>query len=525
MIVHPMGNEAQGAGERIQGEAVAREKPIRVELAGNEFEPVQVVIEAPAGQDLPDVAVTLGPLRQSGSRARTWPRDDISLWRVGEVEVYDLWEPHQSLGWYPDPLLPLREPLTLDAGQRLTVWVRFFACSQLPSGTYQGELEVASAGKVLRRLPVEVTLWDFTVPTEQHFTLSIPIWGGHLEAMYPGSQTPERRRAYLDMLYDHRVAPFPLDENEIEHAMERGVRDFNLACFPRDGISPETAQGVGKTAARRREKGWDRRAGAYVLLGDEAPRECYPYIQEQGRLVGELAPSVARRFTVHDQMFGQVPWIVEQMRDRADTVIHAAAHCYPVDSLTRSFRDAGFGVWWYHVAEHFYIPSGGGSQMAQGRLALWRHWEYQVPGQLHWGMTYWGDANIAGQDGRKWPDIPWDTKGSRGGDGYLVYPAPGGEACWPSLRLEQLRDGVEDYEYFILLKDLTEGLEKQSQRGRGEKIAARLEENRRLLALDDALVKTYTEYDHRPEAYRDYRRRLAKAIVATERYEGPIPPR
>lgn len=357
------------------------------------------------------------------------------------------------------------------------------------------------------RLPVEVTVGGFTLSVEQHFALTIPIWGGQMDAMYPGSQTPERRRAYLDMLYDHRVAPFPLADEEIPHAIERGVREFNLVCFGKDGVEPEKAKHVAEQAARWHEKGWDKLARMYVLLGDETPRDNYPYLREQGRLVGEGAPSVARRFTVSPEMIQDIGWIGQQMRGRADTLILGISPGV-ADRLSQNVRATGLGLWWYYVAGHYYIPM----DKAEARVVLWRHWKYQVPGQLHWGMTYWGDANIAGRDGKKWPEIPWDTKGCRSGDGYLVYPAPGGAAFWPSVRLEQLRDGIEDYEYFHLLKGLTDRLASKGNPA----VVARVAENRRFLSLDDSLVKSYTEYTQDLVAYRAYRQRIAQAIVATQ---------
>lgn len=529
------------AGDRAAPEVIGWGQPIRVELARREFEPVQLVIEASPQAPLEDLAVTVGPLRRvetglspgravrrwlgalplnrrRGRALDVWPAGHIALWHVATVEVYNLWEPHQSLGWFPDPLMPVDGPFAVPAGGRRVVWVCFHAPPDLGSGIYRGRLTVTAGGRAVGQVEVEVTVWDFALPIEQNFALVIPIWGGHLEAMYPGSQTPERRQAYLDMLYDHRVAPIALDlddDREVEHAIARGVRDFNLACFPRDSVARETAVRVGGIAARWREKGWDRQTRPYVLLGDEAPREDYAHLREQGRLIAEVAPGVARRWTVHDQMFGQVPWIAEQMRGLADTAIPAAAPCYPVENLTRAFREAGFGVWWYHVAAHFYIPSG--DTIAEARLSLWRHWKYHVPGQLHWGMTYWGDTNIRGQDGRTWPDIPWDTRDSRAGDGYLVYPAPGGTACWPSIRLEQLRDGIEDYEYFHLLEELTRRLEETAPAQRTE---GRRAENRRLLAMEEGPIASYTEYPVRPEVYRACRARLARAIIAARRLLG-----
>jgi hypothetical protein len=206
-------------------------------------------------------------------------------------------------------------------------------------------------------------------------------------------------------------------------------------------------------------------------------------------------------------MIPDVGWSCRQMRGLADTLILAASPS-ATDRLSRDVRAAGLGLWWYYVAQHYYIPTDN----AEARLVLWRHWKYHVPAQLHWGMTYWGDANIAGRDGKKWPEIPWDTKDCRSGDGYLVYPAPGGSAFWPSVRLEQLRDGIEDYELFCRLKELTNRLEQKAPAD----FSARVAENRRLLAIEDSLVKSYTEYDRLARSYRAYRQRLAKAVVATQ---------
>ena len=487
--------------------AIAWQKPLRVELARNEFESGQIVVEAPVDRPLRNVQVEVGPLVRRGWSRKTWPAHDISLWQVGLVEAINLWEPHQSLGWLPDPLLPLNRPLEVPAGQRRSILVHFFAASKLSAGVYRGEVFVSAADMPKRRVPVEVTVWDFSLPVEQHFTLSIPIWGGQMDAMYPGSQTPERRRAYLDMLYDHRVAPFPLAEEEIPHAIERGMRDFCLVCFGKDGVEPEKAKSVGEIAARWHDRGWDKTARTYVLLGDEAPRDGYPFQREQGRLMGKLAPGVARRFTVSPEMIQDIAWIDQQMHGLADTVILAALPSV-TDRLSRDVRTAGLGLWWYYVAQHYYIPSDN----AEARLVFWRHWKYQVPGQLHWGMTYWGDENVAGRGGVKWPDIPWDTKACRSGDGYLVYPAPGGAAFWPSVRLEQLRDGIEDYEYFHLLKTLTARLPENVQTAQAQSTA-----NRQLLDLGEALIQSYAQYDKRPETYRAYRQRLAQAIIATQK--------
>ena len=72
------------------------------------------------------------------------------------------------------------------------------------------------------------------------------------------------------------------------------------------------------------------------------------------------------------------------------------------------------------------------------------------------GLLYWRID--------KWPSDPWNDVNNAGtyssanypGEGMLVYPGQpvGVDGVVASMRLKWLRDGVEDYEYVQLLKDL-----------------------------------------------------------------------
>src|SRR5439155_497619 len=75
------------------------------------------------------------------------------------------------------------------------------------------------------------------------------------------------------------------------------------------------------------------------------------------------------------------------------------------------------------------------------------------------GLFYWGID--------RWTSDPWKNVNNRGmfgegnypGEGVLVYPGqPAGvSGVVPSIRLKQLRDGIEDYEYVEILKKLGRG--------------------------------------------------------------------
>ncbi len=86
------------------------------------------------------------------------------------------------------------------------------------------------------------------------------------------------------------------------------------------------------------------------------------------------------------------------------------------------------------------------------RLLLWQNQKYGVTGFLYWGLDTWRD-NLAGE--KRWPEVKWnpatwrnDAGKAHNGDGQLLYPGPNRQPL-SSIRLENFRDGCEDYEYLL----------------------------------------------------------------------------
>jgi len=87
------------------------------------------------------------------------------------------------------------------------------------------------------------------------------------------------------------------------------------------------------------------------------------------------------------------------------------------------------------------------------RLMFWECFKYGAEGFLYWGTTHW-DLNCQGD--QRWPQKPWITynrQPGHNGCGYLIYPGPDGTPL-SSIRLELVRDGIEDYEYLYLLRQV-----------------------------------------------------------------------
>lgn len=95
----------------------------------------------------------------------------------------------------------------------------------------------------------------------------------------------------------------------------------------------------------------------------------------------------------------------------------------------------------------------------------------------------------------------------RNGVGNFVYPGPDGRLL-PSLRLENLRDGLEDYEYLCLMRS---GIEKLRQQNGDPGLLARAEA---VLAVPQSVARAVNDYSSDPSHLLAWRARLADMIEA-----------
>src|SRR5262249_45525189 len=152
-------------------------------------------------------------------------------------------------------------------------------------------------------------------------------------------------------------------------------------------------------------------------------------------------------------------------------------------------RKLGEEVWWYVCSTpaapwaNFWLDQPG----AAHRVLFWQTFARRVDGLLYWGVNHWPafDARTAKPPpaDKAWPRAPWGDHG-RHGDGYLLYPGPDGPL--PSLRLEIIRDGIEDYDALRMLADLL--------KQKGDRIPPTVAERaRRALAVSPAIFESMTQ--------------------------------
>jgi len=91
------------------------------------------------------------------------------------------------------------------------------------------------------------------------------------------------------------------------------------------------------------------------------------------------------------------------------------------------------------------------------RIPTWINWQYKINGYLYWTTVYSNKSITGVMD--PWFLPIYSASGNHfSGEGYLMYP---GMPCGingpvASIRLKNIRDAMEDYEYFAILEKLSD---------------------------------------------------------------------
>ena len=260
----------------------------------------------------------------------------------------------------------------------------------------------------------------------------------------------------------------------------------------------------------------------YIYWFDEPNLVDYPFVRETNELIKRYAPKLTTFLTEH--ISGQ------DMSDVTDI------SCTIWDKLEpekiRKMNERGQEYWSYvcTVPKSPWITSFIDHDAVNLRMWLWGSYKHKLKGILIWAINYW-NSNAASPVG--YLQNPWENPMSYrsayqvplgilhhwgNGDGRFFYPLnrdPNNDSKTyvgypvPSFRLELLRDGLEDYEYFIMLENLVNGK-------KGKK-NIRVEEARKLLEIPEYIYADEKTYSKNPIDILEHRKKLAESILLIQK--------
>jgi len=488
-------------------------RALELSLARNEKESFQVAV-MPRGDGLKGVKVSVGDLRTEGGEVLS--ADNIGCDVVGYVETKGK-PPYKVpyIGWWPDPILDFLGPIDIQAGDLQAFWVRVKTPKTQAPGVYSGTLTVSAEGAEPAQFPLKVTVHSFALPDHTSLPTAITFFE-HPPQMGGAENWRDMKIVWADFLADYQIdydslyRGGPPDFDIVQHLHDQGrLVAFNLGNVFNAGTSEEGFdQAIAETIERIRP-GYEKAKElglldhAYIYGFDERPKEQFGLLEKSAQALRQAFPDVILMTTSYDQSYG-----LESEVKTIDAWCPLTPQFKP--EVVEEARAGGKYVWWYiccgphnPFANWFVEYAAIESRLLMGAMTA----KFRPDGFLYYALTIWNDNKpIESGPFTDWNPVSWTTYH---GDGSLICSGPGGKPV-PTIRLENYRDGMEDYAYACILDEAIRRTEAGGDLSDAEK--AWLTDAKQAAVVPDELVETMAEYSHDPAALYAYRASVADLI-------------
>jgi len=487
-----------------------------ISSAGNGYESFQIVVDSPF-KDQPGVFLQTSDFVDSKKTTKI-SRDNFTWTVVGYVQTLPPYYPVKFVGLWPDPLLRLKS-YDVKAGTTQPFWLTVYIPQDTPAGDYTATVTVKGLNFPAQTVPVKLHVYPFALPQESHLKTAFDFYGHLTKLHYPQGQEESTASWYarlddindkfiIDML-KHRMNPIlNLDpSSQVELSKIDRYRTFGLNNFAIgkhggtfDNNWPKDDPSIEGLRVTYQTYGEDLKLNQLLDF-------TYVYTWDEGQIGNPLVPKIASM--IHRAYPGLKNMVCYHgFWDPAqnpgwgrDLDIWAFQMDDFNEEKMHQLQKMGMEIWMYASG-----PSGTNSpnlaldfDSIDYRIIPWICWKYDIRGFLYWCVNWWPNADPF-KNAR-------NTQWEQNGNGLLFYP--GDDGPWDSLRVENFRDGMQDYEYIqILLNKLrvfhAKGLEQEYKKYFDQSV--------KLLTMDDSLVKSMWHFTKEGDYLKSRRDAIALEI-------------
>ena len=403
-------------------------------------------------------------------------------------------------------------PIDLYSGQRTSIWVDVYVPATVAAGVYKGSLTAVTETGISKSVDISLKVWDFQLPDYAshrthlgHFSLIGKMWN----IDHDSEHFRKTELAFCEELAMHRVnPPIPhsllpkvnpdgsitidpeVDQQLIEYVQRVNLVDFEIPRTPfmtntsnSDRPTPQNQtdpEAVEKSKRYYKEmyqyivdRGWEDRAYLYMLDEPNSVKD-YQQVINLAKAVEQGAPDL-KKLVVEQTYKHQPDWpdldpyidiwctlfgfidreTIEQKLSNGDEVWSYTALVQPATSYHPQYEQVkDYNPPYWHIDQ----------PLLSYRIPTWINRQYGITGLLYWTTSGWYDDSGPW----KYPTMgPWPSNLSDSaaynnryfnGGGLLFYPGiqAGFDGPVASIRLKNIREGLEDYEYFKILDDAGE---------------------------------------------------------------------
>jgi len=473
---------------------LSRPAALRFDAAKGEGESAQLMVSA--NEKISSFSFLMGKV--SDGSGHSIPAKDFDVYAEWYVSNEVSNEADAYMGYYPDALIPLNAYIaknqnTIAKGQNQGIWVIANVPSDASAGTYTGTAELTLDAQTYE-IPLTLKVREAALPEEVHAKSSFLIWYYQI-AMGEGdaNATDAMKRAYYNTLVSHRVMPDKLpdddgSENWLEDYVDNVAENPAINSYRLNVPNGQTNSTSVTTLLTQlidrniylREHGnntIDLFKKVYFYVNDEPTGSTYADVRNNDLIFTNakktLAPKLAAYPELQKSLLSIKNIVTTPFNDTlvgSDTVGGVQTWCpqfteFNSSALREKYasrqvvsntqRAYGENVWWYGCIDPASpFPSyHTDANLINSRLLSWMQFNYGVEGNLYWDVCFYQKHLSNGKviDRDIWNDP--NTYSDCDGDGQLLYPGSsyGLKAPISTLRLESIREGNEDYEYFWII--------------------------------------------------------------------------
>lgn len=473
-------------------------------MAKNEYESAQIIFRSP--KDTTFNAVIENDL--TGENGARIFKSNIEIFAQHYINVTEHSYAYAKDGYYPDALVPMDKYLAKrdnkvqkDKNQAIVITVK--TAENTPAGNYSGKLKLI-VGNRFQMIPINVTVWDFAVPKENHAKTSFNIWVDPFpnDMLLPGEldSTEEMYKAYYEFFLKYKVSTSYLPTYSYSNLEEyvKVIQEYAV----RDEVASYNIYTKGELYTGTDHDGWgidaqyfretleailnactaedDLLAKAYVYVASiDEPRTTADYnrVVYVDKIVSDTKTMLADKYEAMG-FFADKPNVRESLLNLSHISTQKWQQAYndSVDTFCPYFSEydnpeylynvtkgegAESGKWWYGCISptNPYPNFHTDGDLISARILPWMQKAYNIEGNLYWGVNIYKKWNGVYNTRDVWEDsCTWINPGGQvvSGDGQLVYPGRKYDVYGPipTLRLTAIRDGNEDFEYLYVLENL-----------------------------------------------------------------------
>ncbi len=459
---------------------------VSVTAARGEYESQHIIITA---KDKPlQYKLSIGAMKAADGTV--FPADNVEVFHEKYVHVIKNYDKTGTpTGQYPDALVPYENIVkagenVVQANENQGLYFRFNVPIDQKAATYTGKATLDIGGEK-KDIPLTLTVADLTVSEESHAKNNFFSRGlfhkGELES------TQRMFNLYTEALFEYRLSPCTIvmesyhTDAEIENYVDMSYNYMQNPKCTNLAIPYGTKRVQGYTcidadifekylkafAKRSFEEDYNmfKKLVCYLGIIDEPQLngtfEALKVVVDVYRNTLErVANEIENDADITSPIKAEV---VEAMRKVRNTITthYNAEYAEYIDTWCPMYHmydgelihnyDSQEERWWYGcISPRAPYPTYHTEDtLLSARTVSWMQAEYGIVGNLYWGYDLYANYNgtsyeeiedYYGGDAKRFDQV--------NGDGYLFYPGKkyGIDGPVGSLRLEAIRDGLEEYE-------------------------------------------------------------------------------